>query len=109
MQVDALPLSLVIGWGRIDVERLGGLVGYGMPGSRLRSRGHVMAADLSATDLTALSELCLRPAEAPIWVRDAFRYYLTRQSDCGPQTVIVPEVSAPDVLRNCVNDELIDP
>lgn len=109
MQTDAFPARPVIGWGRIDVERLGGLAGYGMPDSRLRSRGHVMAEDLSATDLTAVGELFLRPAETPGWVRDAFRYYLTRQSDCGPQTVIVPEISVPEAIRNCVRDELTDP
>ncbi len=109
MQTDTAPARPVIGWGKIDVERLGGLAGYGMPGSRLRSRGHVMAEDLSAADLTVVGELFLRPADASDWVRDAFRYYLTRQSDCGPQTVIVSETSVPEAIRNCVRDELIGP
>lgn len=109
MQTDTVPSRPVIGWGRIDVERLGGLAGYGMPGSRLRSRGHVMAEDLNAADLKAVGELFLRPADASDWVRDAFRYYLTRQSDCGPQTVIAPEAAVPEVIRNCVRDELIGP
>ena len=109
MHTDTFPARPVIGWGRIDVERLGGLAGYGMPGSRLRSRGHIMADELNATDRTALSELFLRPIEAIAWVRDAFRYHLTRQSDCGPQTVIVAEASVPDVIRSCVQDELLEP
>lgn len=107
MQINTLFSSPVAGWGRIDVERFGGLAGYGMPGSHIRSRGHVLAQDLNPSEQALLRELFLAPAEAPTWVRDAFRYHLTRQSDCGPQTVIVAESMVPEPIRDCVRDELL--
>jgi len=107
--MDPKPLftSPVSGWGRIDIERFGGLAGYGMPGSRIRSRGYVLAKDLNTADQALLREIFLSPAEAPTWVRDAFRYHLTRQSDCGPQTVIVAEAMVPEMMREAVHDELL--
>ncbi|QKV53039.1 protealysin inhibitor emfourin [Comamonas antarctica] len=107
MQFTPLSSSPVSGWGRIDIERYGGLAGYGMPGSRIRSRGYFMAQDLSAADQALLREIFLSPSEAPTWVRDAFRYHLTRQSDCGPQTVVVAESMVPEVLRDALHDELL--
>lgn len=107
MASELLMSSPVAGWGRIDVERLGGIAGYGMPGSRIRSRGHILAKDLSPTDQNLLRSLFVEPTEAPTWVRDGFRYHLTRQSDCGPQTVVAAEAAVPDAIRECVRDELI--
>ena len=107
MELTPLFTSPVSGWGRIEIERFGGLAGYGMPGSRIRSRGYVLAKDLNPSDQALLREIFLSPAEAPTWVRDAFRYHLTRQSDCGPQTVIVAESMVPEVVREAVHDELL--
>lgn len=107
MKTQEMSSSPVSGWGRIDVERFGGLAAYGMPGSRIRSRGYIMAKDLSISDQALLRELFLTPAEAPSWMRDAFRYHLTRQSDCGPQTVIVGETGVPESIRDSVHDELL--
>lgn len=109
MEPELLFTSPVTGWGRIDVERLGGLAGYGMPGSRIRSRGHILAKDLSLADQSALRTLFIQPAEAPSWMRDGFRYHLTRQSDCGPQTVVAIEATVPEIIRECVRDEIITP
>lgn len=107
MEFTPLFTSPVAGWGRIEVERFGGLAGYGMPGSRIRSRGYVLAKDLNTSDQALLREIFLSPVEAPTWMRDAFRYHLTRQSDCGPQTVIVAESMVPEVIRDALHDELL--
>lgn len=107
MQIAPLFASPVSGWGRIDVERFGGLAGYGMPGARIRSRGHILAQDLNPSDQALLREIFLSPSEPPTWARDAFRYHLTRQSDCGPQTVIVAESMVPEAIRDSVHDELM--
>ncbi|WP_159912079.1 protealysin inhibitor emfourin [Pantoea sp. 18069] len=107
MEADLLSTSPVAGWGRIDVERLGGLAGYGMPGSRLRSRGHILANDLSLADQDVLRTLFVQPIEVPTWMRDGFRYHLTRQSDCGPQTVVAAETAVPEAIRECVRDEIV--
>lgn len=107
MKSQQMSSSPVAGWGRIDIERFGGLAGYGMPGSRIRSRGYILAKDLSVSDQALLREVFLAPTEAPTWVRDAFRYHLTRQSDCGPQTVVVPESMVPEAIRDALHDELM--
>lgn len=107
MKFQPTSSSPVAGWGRIDIERLGGLAAYGMPGSRIRSRGHILAKDLNASDQALLRALFLAPTEAPSWVRDAFRYHLTRQSNCGPQTVVVAESMVPESIRDVVRDELM--
>ena len=107
MQNEPRSSSPVAGWGRIEVERLGGLAGYGIAGSRIRSRGHILAMDLTPVEQSALRTLFIEPCEGPARIRDGFRYQLTRQSDCGPQTVIAAEAVVPDVIRACVRDEII--
>ncbi len=92
--------------GSVAVERLGGFAGFGLPGSRLRSRGHVDAAHLAAADRTALAALFEKtPATPPM--PDAFRYRLTRQTPAGPQTVEVAEQHVPESVKGCVSDELM--
>lgn len=109
MASDTLSADPVSGWGRIDVERLGGLAGYGMPGARLRSRGFIMAHGLSLVDQATLQELFLHPMEALVQARDAFRYSLTRQRDNRLHTVVVAEAAVPEAILNCLRDELVSP
>lgn len=109
MASDTLSADPVSYWGRIDVERLGGLAGYGMPGARLRSRGFIMAHGLNLADQARLQELFLHPIEALVQARDAFRYSLTRQRDNRRHTVVVAEEAVPDAILNCLRDELVSP
>ena len=92
--------------GPIEVERLGGFAGFGLPGSRLRSRGHVEVAHLAAADRTALAALFEKAPAAPP-MPDGFRYRLTRQTAAGPQTVEIAEQHVPESVKGCVSDELI--
>ena len=92
--------------GPVQVERLGGLAGFGLPGSRLRSRGHVDVAHLGAADRKALAALFDKPPPTPP-MPDGFRYRLTRQTPAGPQAVEIAEQHVPESIRNCVSDELI--
>ncbi|MEG0000392.1 MAG: hypothetical protein RR928_12915 [Comamonas sp.] len=46
VDMHSLPETPVSDWGRIDVERLGGLAGYGSPGARLSSCGSVLSHEL---------------------------------------------------------------
>jgi hypothetical protein len=91
--------------GRLEVERVGGFAGFGSPGSHLRSRGRIEAADLAPADRKAVEALFDAPPSdhAP----DAFRYRLTRQTAHGPQTVEVPERHVPMAVRAIVKDELV--
>ena len=92
--------------GPVQVERVGGFAGFGLPGSRLRSRGHVEAEHLAAADRKALAALFDKPPATPP-MPDGFRYRLTRQTPAGPQAVEIAEQHVPESIRNCVSDELI--
>ena len=96
--------------GRLEIERLGGLAGFGLPGSRLRSRGQLDIAQLSAADRLAVDRLFDSPLEgkpARDDVRDAFRYRLTRQTAHGARTIEVSEQHVPAALKDCLSDELV--
>jgi hypothetical protein len=92
---------------RIDVERIGGFGGFGIPGSRLRSRGSVDAGHLSLVDARALEALFDAPPSEATPLADAFRYRLTRHTSAGPQTVEVAEARVPAAVKAVLRDELI--
>jgi hypothetical protein len=92
--------------GRVDIERVGGFAGFGLPKSHVRSRGEVELTDLSPADRHAVETLFAHPPSATS-PPDAFRYRLTRQTAQGPVTIEVPEQHVPSVLRAAVKDELI--
>jgi hypothetical protein len=91
---------------RLNIERVGGLAGFGLPGSRLKSKGDVAISELSPSDRRALDALFENKAKSFSPMPDSFRYRITRQTSQGPQTIEVPEDLVPLVLRNCVKDEL---
>jgi len=91
----------------LEVERIGGLAGMGLSGSRLRSRGRLALSSLSAADRQAVDALFDAPAPQPDDVRDGFRYRLTRRTAAGFQTVEMPESAVPAVVSGSVRDELI--
>ncbi|HXJ22866.1 MAG TPA: protealysin inhibitor emfourin [Polyangia bacterium] len=87
----------------LEVERLGGLAGYG--GSRLRSRGQIDVSTLSAEDRQTVESLfSVRPGGTAR--PDEFRYKLTRWTSNGPQTVEVTEDQVPAAVRSVVRDQL---
>jgi emfourin len=98
--------AAVTGSARLAVERLGGLAGVGLPGSRLRSHGEIDLGKLSPSEQGTVERLFQNPPAAPAKSRDAFRYRLTRQTEKGPQSVEVHEDAVPEVVRSCVVDEL---
>lgn len=96
-------------WGKIDVERLGGLAGFGLPGARLRSRCTILAKDLRPADQAILRGIFLTLPKGPDQKRDAFRYRLTRQRGAESQTVVVAETEVPEAIRECLRDEIVPP
>jgi hypothetical protein len=110
-----LALSIVAGNGcahnqanasrPLEVERVGGLAGFGTAASRVRSRGQVDVSNLSPDDRRAVESLFSHPTATPSRP-DEFRYRLTRWTDEGPQTVSVPESQVPAAVRSAVRDEL---
>lgn len=91
---------------RLQIERLGGLGGFGGPGSRIKSKGEVGLSDLSATDRQTVADLFDKKTQVPAPKPDAFRYRITRQTLGGAQTIEVPEEIVPPSLRDSVRDTL---
>ena len=91
---------------QVTVERLGGFGGFGLPGSRLRSRGKIDDATLSAADRAAVDALFDHPPPGPP-KPDGFVYRLTRGAGKGAQTIEVAEQHVPDAVKACVKDELV--
>ena len=91
---------------RITIERLGGLAGFGLPGSHIKSRGDVALSELSPADRNAVAALFDSKDKGGPAFPDAFRYRITRQTTQGPETVEVPEHAVPEAIRNRVKDVL---
>jgi len=95
--------------GVLIVERLGGLAGFGLPGSRLQSRGEQSIAALSPADQAAVEALFRNPVPSPGsgQERDGFRYRITRSVKGHDEAVEVPESAVPAAIRACVSDKLL--
>lgn len=95
---------------RLKVERKGGLAGFGLPNSRVRSVGSVDLRTLSPTDSQTVEKLFAEGAPhtgpaSPVQ-GDAFQYHLTMTTPDGSKTVVVTERQIPDAIRDVVQDEL---
>lgn len=95
--------------GELTIERVGGMAGFGLPGSRVRSLGRMAFEGLSPADQTAVEALFRSQgqlAAAAAAVPDGFRYRITRTAAAGAETVEAPEAAVPAALRDSVKDEL---
>jgi hypothetical protein len=92
---------------KLEIERLGGIAGFGGSGSRLRSLGTLEASQLSTSDRQSVDELFSHPVPSGNPVRDGFCYRLTRHTKDGSQTVEVPEQHVPDAIKKSVKDEIV--
>jgi hypothetical protein len=93
----------------LKIEKIGGLAGMGLPGSKLKSSGEQSMSALSADDQASVEAMFRDPKahrEAP-HMRDGFRYRITRTVDGKEQTVEVPESAVPAALKACVTDRLL--
>jgi hypothetical protein len=93
--------------GTLKIERIGGLAGFGLPNSRIRSSGEQAVSALSAADQAAVESLFeSRANRQESQARDTFRYRITRTKNGQDQTVEVPESAVPQTLKDCVTDKL---
>lgn len=94
--------------GVLKIERLGGLGGFGLPGSRIRSHGTYPFAKLSPADQAKVEELFRTKGEGGMGaaIPDGFRYRITRETSSGPESVEIPETAVPSDLQSSVKDEL---
>lgn len=91
---------------QLQIERIGGFAGYGLPGSHLRSRGELSISELSPADLQAVEALFQRKDQSATPKPDGFVYRITKKSGSDSQTIEVPDDSVPMAIRNAVKDTL---
>jgi hypothetical protein len=94
--------------GTLKIERVGGLAGYGVSGSRVKSSGEQAVSALSTADQASVESLFRNPKgqQGSGLERDAFRYRISRVINGKNQTVEVPESAVPPALMTCVSDKL---
>jgi Emfourin len=93
----------------LKIERIGGLAGFGLPGSRVHSSGEQSISALTPADQASVEALFQNPPPQEEQQRDAFRYRITRIVKGQKQTVEVPESAMPIALKACVSDKLFPP
>ena len=94
----------------LKIERQGGLAGFGLSNSRIRSRGTLLLQALSPSDRQVIESLFAKTGgsepDAPARP-DAFRYQLTMVTPHGEKSIVVPEHQVPEAVRDSVQDELV--
>ena len=90
----------------LKIERIGGLAGFGLPGSKVQSN---QFRRFLTADQASVEALFQNPPLREERQRDAFRYRITRTVKGNKQTVEVPESAVPAALKACVSDKLIPP
>jgi hypothetical protein len=95
--------------GTLKIERIGGLAGIGLPGSKVRSTGETTVSALSEADRAQVESLFRNPGQVrgSGLERDALRYRITRSVEGRDQTIEVPEAAVPAALKACVTDKLM--
>ena len=93
----------------VKVEKIGGLAGYGLPGSRLKSSGETAVSALSPADQAWVEASFQKPPHAQEAgnERDTHRYRITRTKNGRDQIIEVPEAVVPHALKACVIDKLL--
>jgi hypothetical protein len=91
---------------RVKVERVGGLAGFSLPGSRIKSAGECLLSKLSSAELRVLDALFQAKSAVAPPKPDGFVYRLTRTIDNVAKTIEVAEEHVPMAIRRCVKDTL---
>ena len=96
--------------GLIKIEKIGGLGGFGGP--HLKSYGERDVAELLLAARTALNLLFSRRKgkllKLPnnMQIRDGFNYRISRETEAGIETIVVPESMVPAALIACIKDSI---
>ena len=95
--------------GTVKIEKIGGLAGYGLPGSRLKSSGETAISALSSADQAWVEASFQKPPRSQEAgnERDTHRYRITRTKNGRDQIIEVAEALVPHALKTCVTDRLV--
>jgi Emfourin len=95
--------------GTVKIEKIGGLAGFGLPGSRIKSSGETAISALSPADQAWVEALFQKPPRSQEVgnERDTHCYRITRTKNGRDQTIEVPEAVVPHSLKACVTDKLL--
>ena len=95
--------------GTVKIEKIGGLAGFGLPGSRIKSSGETGISALSRADQAWVEALFQKPPRSQQAgnERDTHCYRITRTKNGRDQTVEVPEAQVPHAIKACVTDKLL--
>lgn len=94
----------------MEIERLGGLAGIGLPGSRIRSRALLRGSELSAEERESVDALFKARTDAvppPQTSADHFRYRLKLSAGRSRSEIEVGEADLLASLQERVQDELL--
>ena len=93
----------------VKIEKIGGLAGYGLPGSRIKSSGETAISAPSPADQAWVEAMFQKPPRSQEAgnERDTHRYRITRTANGQDQTIEVPEALVPHALKACVTDKLL--
>ena len=92
----------------LQIERIGGLAGFGGANAHVRSLGQLETDTLSPEHQRAVEDL-FKPIGKSKATRicDGFRYRISRTLSGITETVEAPEEMVPAALTQCVKDELV--
>jgi hypothetical protein len=94
---------------RIEIQKLGGLAGIGLPGSRIRSQVELRGSDLSPEERSSIEKL-FEPKAADGGgppAADPFRFQITLNSGRSRHEIVVGQADLLESLQARVHDELI--
>jgi hypothetical protein len=93
---------------RLTIERKGGIGGFGLANSAVKSGGELDLSTLSAAEREHIEALFRNPAahQGTGQVSHSFRYCLSRAKGGQEQTVEVDESAVPQWLSRHVTDKL---
>lgn len=93
---------------QLSVERIGGLGGFGLPGSHLKSKGEISTNALSQEELRKLDAYFegTLSTKSSSKTADGFKYRITKKVGADLKTIELSEELTPALIRNCVKDTL---
>jgi len=92
----------------LQIERIGGLAGFGGANAHVRSLGQLETDTLSPEHQRAVEDL-FKPTGKSKDARicDGFRYRISRTRSGKTETIEAPEERVPVALTQCVKDEFV--